>query len=85
MADCTRLFCLRHGESWNVLTGTAGILPNVPLTARGRAQAVMAAHVLASESIATISTDDNRAQPPRANSGRRRARRQPHRRTERTL
>jgi alpha-ribazole phosphatase/probable phosphoglycerate mutase len=49
-----RLFCLRHGESENVLTGTAGVVPDAPLTPRGRAQAVMAGGVLTSESIARI-------------------------------
>jgi broad specificity phosphatase PhoE len=48
------MFCLRHGESENVLTGTAGVVLDAPLTPRGRAQAAMAGQMLASESISKI-------------------------------
>jgi alpha-ribazole phosphatase/probable phosphoglycerate mutase len=54
MTDHTRLLCLRHGESENVLTGTAGVLPAAPLTPRGWDQAVTAAEVLGPESITRI-------------------------------
>lgn len=54
MTDRTRLFCLRHGESENVLTGTAGVVPAAPLTPRGWDQAITAADVLGPESITKI-------------------------------
>ncbi len=54
MTDPARLFCLRHGESENVLTGTAGVLPTSPLTPNGWDQAVAAAEVLGPESIAMV-------------------------------
>lgn len=54
MPDPTRLFCLRHGESENVLTGTAGVVPAAPLTRRGWDQAITAADVLGPESITKI-------------------------------
>ena len=37
-----------------MLTGTAGVVPDAPLTPRGRTQAAMAGEVLASESITRI-------------------------------
>lgn len=48
------MFCLRHGESDNVLAGAAGVLPAAPLTPRGRAQAVAAAEALGPELIDKI-------------------------------
>jgi alpha-ribazole phosphatase/probable phosphoglycerate mutase len=54
MTDHTRLFCLRHGESENVLTGTAGVLPTAALTPHGWDQAITAAEVLRPESITKI-------------------------------
>ena len=49
-----RAFCLRHGESENVLTRTAGVLPRAPLTEAGRRQARAAAEMLGGESVAAI-------------------------------
>ena len=41
-----RLFCLRHGESANVVAGAAGVLPAAPLTPLGREQASATAALL---------------------------------------
>ncbi|ETK35238.1 histidine phosphatase family protein [Microbispora sp. ATCC PTA-5024] len=54
MSDHVRLWCLRHAESQNVITGTAGAVPAAPLTARGRHQALDAARTLAAEPIARV-------------------------------
>lgn len=54
MTGHARLFCLRHAESENVVTGTAGVLPSAPLTPNGRSQAVRAAAVLGPEPLAAI-------------------------------
>jgi alpha-ribazole phosphatase/probable phosphoglycerate mutase len=52
--DRVRLWCLRHAESENVITGTAGAVPTAPLTARGHHQAIKAAGALAAEPITRI-------------------------------
>ncbi|MFI0351090.1 histidine phosphatase family protein [Actinomadura sp. 9N407] len=54
MSDRVRMWCLRHAESGNVTTGTAGAVPTVPLTAHGRHQALAAAQILADEPITRI-------------------------------
>jgi len=54
MSDRVRVWCLRHAESENVTTGTAGAVPTAPLTARGRHQAINAAQKLAAEPITRI-------------------------------
>jgi alpha-ribazole phosphatase/probable phosphoglycerate mutase len=54
MSDRVRIWCLRHAESENVTTGTAGAVPSAPLTARGRHQAIDAAQQLAAEPITRI-------------------------------
>jgi broad specificity phosphatase PhoE len=54
MTDRSRLFCLRHGESANVFTRTAGALISAPLTPHGWGQAITAAEVLGAESITRI-------------------------------
>lgn len=54
MSDRVRVWCLRHAESENVITGTAGAVPAAPLTARGRLQAAEAARVLAAEPITWV-------------------------------
>lgn len=54
MSDRVRLWCLRHAESENVTTGTAGAVPTAPLTARGHQQAIDAAGALATEPITRI-------------------------------
>lgn len=54
MVETVRLFCLRHGESANVLAGAAGALPMAPLTQRGRAQASQAAAALRGERVAGV-------------------------------
>lgn len=54
MSDRVRFWCLRHAESQNVITGTAGAVPTAPLTARGHHQAIDAAHTLAAEPITRI-------------------------------
>lgn len=54
MVSSVRLYCLRHGESANVLAGAAGALPLAPLTDRGREQASAAATGLATEPVAGI-------------------------------
>lgn len=42
-----QIWCLRHGESSNVVAGQAGAVPGATLTRAGRAQAVAAAATLA--------------------------------------
>lgn len=42
----TRVWCLRHAESENVVGGIAGAVPSAPLTARGGEQATAAARGL---------------------------------------
>ncbi|TYK53296.1 histidine phosphatase family protein [Actinomadura decatromicini] len=54
MSDRLRIWCLRHAESANVITGTAGVVPAAPLTERGRHQALAAARLLADEPITQI-------------------------------
>ena len=54
MLDSVRLYCLRHGESANVLARAAGVLPTAGLTDRGREQASVAATALATEPIAGV-------------------------------
>lgn len=49
-----RVWCLRHGESRNVVDRVAGAMPSAPLTARGRDQAVEAALSLAAERIVRV-------------------------------
>jgi broad specificity phosphatase PhoE len=49
-----RVWCLRHAESENVTTGTAGAVPTAPLTARGRRQARVAAQMLAAEPVTRV-------------------------------
>jgi broad specificity phosphatase PhoE len=49
-----RIWCLRHGESENVVGGVSGAVPAMPLTPRGHEQAAMAARVLADEPITAI-------------------------------
>jgi broad specificity phosphatase PhoE len=46
MGDSARLYCLRHGESANVVAGVAGVLPAALLTPHGRDQASAAAAAL---------------------------------------
>jgi alpha-ribazole phosphatase/probable phosphoglycerate mutase len=48
-----RVWCLRHAESEHGTTGT-GAIPDTPLTARGRHQALDAAQQLAAEPITRI-------------------------------
>jgi broad specificity phosphatase PhoE len=50
----TRVWCLRHAESENVTTGTAGTVLTKPLTVRGHHQAIAAAQKLAAEPITRI-------------------------------
>jgi alpha-ribazole phosphatase/probable phosphoglycerate mutase len=52
MITPSRLVCLRHGESTNVVAGAAGVLATARLTARGRGQSAVAATTLASEPVA---------------------------------
>jgi broad specificity phosphatase PhoE len=47
----TRLWCLRHGQSQNVVLGTAGALPHAAQTGLGRSQATAAAALLDGERI----------------------------------
>ncbi|MFC4048882.1 histidine phosphatase family protein [Actinomadura syzygii] len=54
MSDRLRIWCLRHAESANVITGTAGVVPAAPLTEHGRHQALAAARLLADEPITRI-------------------------------
>lgn len=54
MSDRVRVWCLRHAESEHLAAGAAGALPNTPLTARGRRQAIEAAQQLAAEPITRI-------------------------------
>ena len=42
-----QIWCLRHGESSNVVAGQSGAVPGAALTRAGRAQAVAAAATLA--------------------------------------
>ena len=56
MITPSRLVCLRHGESANVVAGAAGALPTAPLTARGRDQASAAAAALVGADNAAQST-----------------------------
>ncbi|ODU03068.1 MAG: hypothetical protein ABS81_15595 [Pseudonocardia sp. SCN 72-86] len=57
------LYLVRHGEStWNVAGRLQGCTPDVPLTARGHAQAEEAADVLADRRVwAVVSSDQRRA------------------------
>jgi broad specificity phosphatase PhoE len=54
MSDQVRMWCLRHGESENVIAGIAGAVPSAPLTGRGRRQAIQAAQVLSGEPITGV-------------------------------
>lgn len=54
MNGCVRVWCLRHGESENVIAGIAGAVPAAQLTAHGRHQAIEAAQVLAGEPITRV-------------------------------
>ncbi|NES38296.1 histidine phosphatase family protein [Micromonospora sp. PPF5-17] len=54
MRDVVRVWCLRHGESENVTTGTAGMLPLAPLTVEGHRQAAAAAERLAGEPLTAV-------------------------------
>lgn len=54
MSDLVRIWCLRHGESDNVTSGTAGTVPLAQLTPRGREQALAAAHELTLEPITAV-------------------------------
>ena len=47
MVRVAEIWCLRHGESSNVVAGQSGALPDAALTRTGRAQAVAAAATLA--------------------------------------
>jgi len=49
-----RVWCLRHGESENVIKRMAGAVPSEPLTERGHEQALIAARSLAGESISGV-------------------------------
>lgn len=53
MSNRVRVWCLRHAEAENVITGTAA-MPSPPLTAWGRHQAIDAAQKLAAEPITRI-------------------------------
>jgi 2,3-bisphosphoglycerate-dependent phosphoglycerate mutase len=54
VVETVRLYCLRHGESANVLAGAAGALPLAPLTDRGREQGSAAAAALGTEPVACV-------------------------------
>ncbi len=54
MSDHVRVRCLRYAGSEHVTTGTAGVLPNTPLSGQGRHQAIEAAQRLAAEPITGI-------------------------------
>jgi broad specificity phosphatase PhoE len=54
VTDRVRMFCIRHAESENVVTGAAGALPLARLTPRGRAQAAAAVRLLETEAISRI-------------------------------
>ncbi|WP_245605710.1 histidine phosphatase family protein [Promicromonospora kroppenstedtii] len=54
MSAPLRMWCLRHAESENVTAALAGALPNAPLTAHGREQALRTAHTLAGEPISNV-------------------------------
>jgi broad specificity phosphatase PhoE len=56
MSGRVRVWCLRHAESENVMTGTAGAVPTAPLTAHGHHQAIDAARRLADEPITRVYT-----------------------------
>jgi broad specificity phosphatase PhoE len=56
VSDPVRLWCLRHAESENVVSGIAGAVPLAQLTPAGRAQAVAAGVTLAAEPIAKVYT-----------------------------
>jgi len=47
MERAAEIWCLRHGESSNVVAGQAGALPGATLTRAGREQAAAAAATLA--------------------------------------
>jgi broad specificity phosphatase PhoE len=49
-----RVWCLRHGQSENVVRGMSGAVPAMPLTPQGHDQAHAAARVLADEPITAI-------------------------------
>jgi len=49
-----RIWCLRHGESENVVAGAVGALPNARLTTTGRIQAAEAADILRSHQVAMV-------------------------------
>lgn len=58
-----RIWCLRHGESQNVVDAVAGVVPAAPLTAEGRRQAESAAaglkgisDVYASDAVRAVET-----------------------------
>jgi broad specificity phosphatase PhoE len=54
VSNSTRVWCLRHAESENVVGRVAGAQPLAPLTALGRQQAESAADVLAGEPVARV-------------------------------
>ncbi|WP_309237360.1 histidine phosphatase family protein [Actinomadura sp. BRA 177] len=54
MINQVRLWCLRHGESENIVTGASGALPSASLTPRGRHQAARAADALHNEAITHV-------------------------------
>jgi broad specificity phosphatase PhoE len=54
MADSLRLWCLRHGQSENVVSETAGVVTTAPLTELGHRQAATAAQRLGDEDITTV-------------------------------
>ncbi|QXJ22728.1 histidine phosphatase family protein [Actinomadura graeca] len=54
MTDQVRLWCMRHGESENIVTGASGAVPAAPLTSHGRHQAARAADELRNEAIAHV-------------------------------
>jgi alpha-ribazole phosphatase/probable phosphoglycerate mutase len=56
VSEPVRLWCLRHAESANVVSGVSGAVPLAPLTPHGRAQAVAAGVALAAEPIARVYT-----------------------------
>ena len=60
MVKSARLYCLRHGESANVIAGAAGARPSAPLTARGREQGSDAAAALHREHVSAVYTSDAR-------------------------
>lgn len=62
MVESARVYCLRHGESANVVAGAAGVLPAAPLTARGRKQASEAAALRGERVSAVYASTACRAQ-----------------------